>query len=216
LKILVINPNTSSEMSKTIDKGASQAASYGTEITTVNPQDGPAFIANAYQAALQAARVVDLVEKSRMTYDCFVIACGVDPGLEACRIVSKNVVGAGEAAIMTACAVAKRFSFLSPLKGGEASKRERLRLLGIDQARCASVRVVGSGLDDEIIRKRDERFVLYHEAGQRCVDEDGASALVLTCAGMCDLEERLEKLLKIPVFSGVECAVKMAEQLPIV
>jgi allantoin racemase len=216
LKILIINPNTSSEMSETIDKMARQVSSHGTEITTVNPEDGPAFIANAHQAALQATRVVDLVEKNRMNYDCFVIACGVDPGLEACRIVAKNVVGAGEAAIMTACAVAKRFSFLSPLKGGEASKRERLRLLGIDQTRCASVRVVGSGLDDEIIRKRDERFDLYYEAGRRCVDEDGAGALVLTCAGMCDLEDRLEKLLKIPVFSGVESGVKIAEQLPIV
>jgi Asp/Glu/hydantoin racemase len=32
---------------------------------------------------------------------------------------------------------------------------------------------------------------------------------------MCDLEDRLEKLLKVPVFSGVESGVKIAEQLPI-
>lgn len=215
MKILIINPNTSVEMSKTIDSMAKKYASYGTEITTVNPQDGPDFIANAYHAALQASKVVDLIKKNISNYACFIIACGVDPGLEACRLVTKNVIGAGEAAIMTACAVAQRFSFLAPLKGGVLARRERLRCLGIDQSRCASVRVVGSGIDDEIVRKRNEMFEIYCQVGQKCIDEDGAGALVLTCAGMSDLKERLEKLLKIPVFSGVESAVKIAEQLPI-
>jgi allantoin racemase len=215
LKILIINPNTSVEMSKTIENTAKKFASKGTEITTVNPQDGPDFIANPYHAALQAPRVIDLVKNSINSYACFIIACGVDPGLEACRSVTKNVLGAGEAAVMTACAVAQRFSFLTPLKGGILARRERLRCLGIDQNRCASVRIVGSGLGDEIVRKRNEMFEVYCRVGQQCVDEDGAGVLVLTCAGMSDLKERLEERLKIPVFSGVECAVKIAEQLPI-
>ena len=215
MKILIINPNTSAEMSKTIDNTAKKFASHGTEITTVNPQDGVDFIANAYHAALQAPKVVDLIKKNIGNYVCFIIACGVDPGLEACRLITKNVIGAGEAAVMTACAVAQRFSFLTPLKGGVLARRERVRCLGIDQSRCASVRVVGSGIDDEIVRKRNEMFEIYYQVGQKCVDEDGAGALVLTCAGMSDLKERLEERLKIPVFSGVESAVKIAEQLPI-
>jgi len=201
-------------MSKTIDNTAKRFASHGTEITTVNPKEGPEFIANPYDAALQAPRVIDLVKNNINRVDCFIIACGVDPGLEACRLLAKNVLGAGEAAVMTACAVAQRFSFLTPLKGGVLARRERLRCLGIDQSRCASVRVVGSGLGDEIVRKRNEMFEVYCRVGQQCVDEDGAGALVLTCAGMSDLKERLEDRLKVPVFSGVECAVKIAEQLP--
>jgi allantoin racemase len=201
-------------MSKTIDSTAKKYASYGTEITTLNPPDGPDFIANAYHATQQAPKVVDLIEKNISNYACFIIACGVDPGLEACRLVTKHVIGAGEAAIMTACAVARRFSFLTPLKGGVLARRERLRCLGIDQSRCASVRVVGSGIGDEIVRKRNEMFEVYCQVSRKCIDEDGAGALVLTCAGMSDLKERLEKLLKIPVFSGVESAVKIVEQLP--
>jgi len=215
VRILIINPNTSVEMSKTIDSTAKKYASPGTEITTVNPADGPDFIANAYHAALQAPKVIDLIEKNKMNYDHFIIACGADPGLEACRIVTKNVIGIGEAAIMTACAVAKRFSFLTVIKGGTPSVLERLRCLSIDQSRCASVRVVGSGTSDEIVKKRKERLDVYCQVGQKCVEEDGAGALILTCAGMCDLKERLEERLKIPVFTGVVSAVKIAEQLPI-
>ena len=214
MKILIINPNTSVEMSKTIDSVAKKYASPGTEITTVNPADGPDFIANAYDAALQAPKVTELVEKNKMNYDHFIIACGADPGLEACRTVSKNVIGIGETAIMTACAVAKQFSFLTVTKGGVIARWERLRCLGIDQGRCASVRVVGSGLNDEIVRKRHEMFDVYCQVGQKCIEEDGAGALILTCAGMSDLKESLETYLKVPVFSGVESAVKIAEQLP--
>jgi len=117
LRILVINPNTSVEMTRTIDSVAQKYASPGTEITTISPTEGPEFIASAYHVALQASRVTELVEKNKNNYDCFVVACGADPGLEACRVVARNVIGTGESAIMAACAVAKFFSFVGPLKG---------------------------------------------------------------------------------------------------
>ena len=48
MKILLINPNTDVEMTATIDKVARKYASSGTEVTTVNPPDGPIFIPNAF------------------------------------------------------------------------------------------------------------------------------------------------------------------------
>jgi len=210
MKILIINPNTSVEMSKTINSTAKKYASAGTEITTVNPDDGPDFIANAYHAALQAPKVVELVEKNRGNYDYFIIACGSDPGLEACRLVTKNVIGIGEAAIMTACAVAKRFSFLSTTGESAAVVPDRLRSLGIDPSRCASARPVGTS--DEIVKKRHEMFEVYCQVGQKCIEEDGAGALIFSCAGMSDIKERLEQYLKVPVIAGVISAVKIAEQ----
>ena len=215
MKILVINPNTSMEMSKTIDNAAKEYASSGTEITTVSPKDGPEFIANPYDVALQAPRVVGLIEKNKNDYDAFIIACGSDPGLAACRTVVKNVIGIGEAAIMTACAVAKRFSFLSVIKEGAQDVAQRLYSLGIEQSRCVSARVVGNGVDDEIVRKRRQMLDVYCQVGQKCVDEDGAGALIPVCAGMSDLKEKLEERLKVPVIIGVASAIKIAEQLPV-
>ncbi len=211
MRILIINPNTSVEMSKTIDSMAKKYASPGTEITTVNPQDGPEFLANAYDEALQVPKVMHLVEKNKGNYDCFIIACGADPGLEACRLITKNVIGIGEAAIMTACAVAKRVSFLSTTKETAAAVPGRLRYLGIDPSRCASIRYVGAS--DEIVKKRNEMLEAYCQVGRKCI-EDGASALIPTCAGMSDLKEYLEKRLKVPVIAGVVSAIKIAEQLP--
>ena len=212
MQILIINPNTSLEMSKTIDSTAKSHASSGTEITTVNPPEGPDFIANAYDVALQTPRIVELVEKNRTNYDYFIIACGYDPGLDACRMITRNVIGIGEAAIMTACTVAKRFSFLNTTVASAAAVPDKLRSLGIDTNRLASARAVGTS--DEIVKKRHEMFDVYCQAGRKCIEEDGAGALVFSCAGMSDLKEQLEQHLKVPVIAGVISAIRIAEQFP--
>lgn len=214
MRILVINPNSDVEKTKTIGSAAKKYASPGTEIATVNPQDGPVFLVDAYDEAVQVHKVIDLVEKNRNNYDAFIIACGSDPGLEACRVIAKNVIGIGEAAIMTACAVAKRFSVLCVTKNTEPAAWEQLRYLGIAPSRCASVRVVGNATRDEAVKERHKMIDVYCQVGQRCIDEDGASALVFDGAGLDDIKEVLEERLKVPVISGVISAVKIVEQLP--
>jgi len=210
MKILIINPNTSSEMTQTIDDVAKKYAFPGTEITTVKPADGPSFIGSAYDSAIQVPRVMDMLEKDKENYDYFILACGHDPGLDACRVVVKNIIGMGEAAVMTACAVARRVSFLSTTVESAAAVPDRLRSLGIDPSRFASARPVGTS--DEIVRKRQEMFDVYCRVGQECIEKDGAGALILSCAGMSDLKERLEQRLKVPVIAGVISALKIAEQ----
>ncbi len=210
MKILIINPNTSAEMTKTIDSTAKKYASPGTEITTVNPPDGPTFIGSAYDSALQTPKVLDILEKNKDSYDYFILACGSDPGIDACRLVTKNIIGIGEAAIMTACTVAKRFSVLGSTVESAAAVPEKLRSLGIDPSRFASARPVGTS--DEIVKKRHEMFGVYCQVGQKCIDEDGAEALIFSCAGMGDIKERLEQNLKVPVIAGVISALKIAEQ----
>ncbi len=207
---MIINPNSSAEMTKIIDTVARQYAALGTEITTVSLLDAPDFIASAHDAEVIAPEVAALVEKNRRKYDYFIIACGYDPGLDACRALARNVIGVGEAAILTACAVAKRFSFLSSTEGSAAAVPDKLRSLGIGADRLASARPLGGKGD--IVQRRHELFDVYCEVGQRCIDEDGAGALILSCAGMSDLKGKLERCLKVPVIAGVISALKIAEQ----
>lgn len=215
MRILIINPNTSTEMTETIHGTARRCACPTTEVTTVNPTDGPRLIASAYDLAVQAVRVIDLVERNKDDYDCFIIACGGDPGLDACRTIARNVIGTGESGIMSACTLAKRFSVIGTSKSGAASISQKLASLGIDQRRCASARMVGAGIGDEIVRNRHEMLDVYCEVGNMCIAQDGADVLVLGCAGMSDLTHLLWKRLGIPVISGVISAVKAAEQIPL-
>ena len=209
MKILLINPNTDAEMTETIDRVARKYASSGTEVATVNPPDGPIFIPNAYEAAIQTPKVLHILEKNKDSYNYFILACGLDPGLDACRVVVKNIIGIGEAAIMTACTVANRFSILNATAEAAAAIPERLRSLGIDPFRLASFRPVGTS--GEIVKKRFEMLEAYYQAGQKCI-EDGAGALILNCAGMSDIKELVEQRLKVPVIAGVISAIRIAEQ----
>lgn len=209
MKILIINPNSSIEMTQTIDSEAKKYASPGTEITTVNPPDGPAFMSNDYHSAIQTPKILEMLEKNKDKYDYFILACGLDPGIDACRVVTPNLIGMGEAAIMTACAVAKRFSILSSTDETAAGVPARLRSLGLESWRCASVRPVGTS--DEVVKKRKELLSHYCELGRKCI-ADGAGALIMSCAGMSDIKEYLEQQLKVPVIAGVISAVKIAEQ----
>jgi len=209
MKILLINPNSSAEMTQTIDSEAKKHAAPGTEITTVNPPDGPAFMSNDYHLAIQTPKVLDILEKNKDKYDYFILACGLDPNLDACRVVTPNLIGMGEAAIMTACTLTKRFSFLSSTDEIAAGVPARLRAIGIEPWRCASARPVGTS--DEVVKKRKELLDHYCELGRKCI-EDGAGALIMSCAGMSDIRESLEQRLKVPVIAGVISALKIAEQ----
>jgi allantoin racemase len=48
---------------------------------------------------------------------------------------------------------------------------------------------------------------------ERALDEDGAEAIVLGCAGMTDLARELQQIYGVPVIDGVAAAVKQAEAL---
>ena len=48
---------------------------------------------------------------------------------------------------------------------------------------------------------------------QQAIDEDGAEAICLGCAGMGPLDKAVERQLGVPVLDGVACAVKLVEAL---
>ncbi len=51
------------------------------------------------------------------------------------------------------------------------------------------------------------------EQVQKAAREDGAEAVILGCAGMTDLADRLTQETGVPVIESVKAAVKLAEAL---
>ena len=87
MKILVINPNTTLEMTKSIGEMAEKYCARGTEITAISPDWGPRSIEGHFEEYLSAMATVETVAKYKEDYDAFVIACYGDPcrGVSACR-----------------------------------------------------------------------------------------------------------------------------------
>ena len=211
MRVHVINPNTTRSMTLKIGAAAKTAASPGVEVTTVNPDDGPASIEGYFDEAFSVPGLIEEIGKARDA-DAFVIACFDDTGLEAARCATPApVIGIGEAAFHMASLIAAKFSVVTTLSRSIIPLEHNLAKYGL-KARCARVRAAEVPVLALEEPGSDARRLIEQEI-ERALAEDGAEAIVLGCAGMTDLARDLALTTGVPVLDGVACAVSLAESL---
>ena len=211
MRLLVINPNTTATMTEKIGLAARGAASAGTEIIAVNPASGPVSIEGYYDEALSVPGLLHLVQTTP-GYDAVIIASFDDTGLDAARcLTDRPVIGIGEAAYHFASMLANKFSVVTTLARSVPALEHNLHKYGLS-ARCARVRSSEVAVLELEHPGSDACNRISAEIG-RAVAEDRAEAIVLGCAGMADLANRLAEEHGLPVLDGVTCAVRLAEAM---
>lgn len=136
-----------------------------------------------------------------------VIACFSDPGLFAMReVLSVPVIGCAEAAYHTAVALGGRFGVISILSRSIPRHLRQIRQLGFDHWLVADlpIEVNVVNLSDEALT-----FGRMQSVGQRLVQDHGARAVVMGCAGMARYRRRLEDVLGVPVIDPTQAGVAM-------
>jgi len=212
MRLLLVNPNTTPEMTESVEAHARRYARPETEIVAMNPEKGPASIEGFFDDAIAAEATLDLLIRQKGKFDAYIIACGGDCGLFAAReVMDAPVLGIGEAAMMTACMLGYRFSLLDVLERTWSQAEDLLHRYGLKE-RCASIRAVNVSVLETETRSDQVRDLLIAES-RKAIDEDRAEVIVLGCAGMAGLDKAMGKALGVPVLDGVVCAVKMAEGL---
>ncbi len=212
MRILVINPNTTQAMTDDIGRMARKYARPDTEIVALSPPYGPRSIEGHFEDYIAAVATVEEVAKNKDDYDAFIIACYGDPGLYACReITEKPVIGIAEASMRMAPFIAHNFSIVTVMPRVKPLLEDLVRSVGME-SRCASIRCTNLTVLE--IEEDPERAVkeLIVES-KRAVAEDGAESILLGCAGMGPLDERIQAAVRVPVLDGTVCAVKIAESL---
>jgi len=210
MKILIVNPNTSAGMTRSIDAAAHLYAHPQTTIVTVQPSRGPRSIEGYVDAVVAAEAALEVLLDHRDAFDAFVIACFDDPGLYAAReALAAPVFGIAESAMLMACTLGHRFSILTSPARSKPATDELVRRYALE-GRCASIRTVDLpilALDDDA----DVTRLQFGAEGRRAIADDGAEVLLLGCAGLAHVDKDLERELGVPVLDGVSCAVKLAE-----
>lgn len=205
MKIVVINPNSSEEMTKDIRRTAEEFVGDRFEVITVLTPGAPEFIDGYADDAAALPGMIEIVKKMESDADAFIIACHGDPGIDVLKEIShKPVVGIGEASMKIATMLGHKFSVLTTSRksiAGKEAEVEQYRLM----SSLASVRVP----DEE--KEYETETDAYYEAGVLARDIDNAEVMVLGCAGLTGLDEVLTKRLNVPVLDGIKCALVIAE-----
>ena len=213
MRILVINPNSTAEMTQKIGDCARSVAGSGVMVNAVNPTNAPVSIEGYHDEAMCLQGLLTEVRKGQDEgVDGFVIACFDDTGLGACRELADGpVLGICEAAMHAASMVSTSFSVVTTLPRSVPIIEDLALLYGMER-RCRRVRAADIpvlALEDPESGARDK----VRKEIERAVAEDHCEAVILGCAGMADLTEWLTEQTGVPVIDGVAAAVKMVEAL---
>jgi allantoin racemase len=213
LHIRLINPNSTASMTSQALDSALRVASAGTLVTAVNPASTPVSIEGSLDEALAVPDMLHEIRKGEeQGVDAYVIACFDDPGLHAAREVAKGpVIGICQAAVQVAMTISRRFSVVTTLPRSVPIIEDIVHAYGAGH-HCRAVHAIDLpvlGLEED--PETAERLLI--EAIERARVDDRAEAIILGCAGMSRLCERLTESTGVPVIDGVTAAVKIAEAL---
>ncbi len=212
MRILVVNPNTTRSMTEKAAEAARAVAAAGTEIIAATSQMGPVSIEGHYDGALALPGLLAEIRKAETEgAQAAVIACFDDTGLDAARsLAGFPVLGLCESALVTAGFLAQRFTVVTTLE------RSRILLENLSRHYGFGGRARVRAADIPVLELEDPASgaigKLRHQI-ELALNEDGAEAIVLGCAGMADLAFALQQEYGVPVIDGVSAAVKQAEAL---
>lgn len=205
--IVVINPNSNTAVTEGLDQALAGFRQPGMpEIECVTLAEGPFGIENQVHTEQVVLPLVDLVCR-RPDAGAFVIACYSDPGIDACRSVTRvPVFGIQESGVLAALARGDRFGVIAIAEPSIRRHRRYLQRLQLID-RLAGERSLDMSVDESA--RGAETFGRLVDVGNALI-ADGADVLVLGCAGMARHRQALQAELNCPVVDPTQAAVAMA------
>lgn len=206
--ILLINPNTSARSTAMMLAVARPLLPAGTTMRGVGAARGADMILDAAALAEAAAEVVRIGLADQPGSDAVIVAAFGNPGARTLRErLPVPVLGIGEAAIREAAFGGRRFGIATTTPGLVRSIEDGVRCLGL-AAGFTGVRVPV---------QRDPRALASNPADQdeelaaaatRCIEQDGAEAVVIGGGPLSDTAARLRRRFRVPIIEPVPAAIR--------
>lgn len=212
MRLLVVNANTSPQVTDLVVQEARRAAQPGTEIVAATGRFGARIISTRAENAIAQHALVELVAEHHRGCDAVLIGVSYDTGLAAAReLLPIPVVGMTEAALHSACFLGGRFGMITFDRRSEAAYREIVAGYGL-ASRLGALRSIQANPADMY---RDPAIVEAKvvEAAQKLVEEDNVDVVIISGAAMAGMPRRVQDRLKVPAIDGVNCGTRMAEML---
>jgi len=208
-RILVVNPNTSEEVTQAFLAAARAVAPGEVVFDGVTGRFGARIVSTEAENIIAGHSVLDLVAAHAPGHDAVILAISFDTGLGALRrLLNMPVIGITEAAVRAAAANRRRVGVVI---FGEVSRVLYEDLIaGYDVAVVGMESVEIASAADYLAPEDKDRRV---EKACRNLVAQGAEAVVICGAAIVGMAARLqERVLPVPLFDGTQ-AVAMCIDL---
>ena len=211
MRILLLNPNTTSELTDLLLAAGQTAAAPTTEIVPMTAPRGVPYIATEAEATIGGAIALEMLAERADEVDAAIIAAFGDPGLLGAReLFDIPVVGLAEAAMLTACMMGRRFGIVTFSGVLAPWYRASVRLYGLDE-RCAGVFALDESFKSiaDVQGEKEEKLLSLAEQAVA----GGSDVLIFAGAPLSGLAAKLGGRLPAPSVEQVAAAVRQAETL---
>ncbi|XAS67337.1 aspartate/glutamate racemase family protein [Micrococcaceae bacterium Sec5.7] len=210
MKLLVINPNISDDVTALIESEARRSAAPGTELVVRTAGHGVEYIETRFESLIAAGAVAEIIAELHGHVDGIVVAAFGDPGMPALKeLADVPVIGITEAALCAAALQGHRFSIIAisdRIRPWYLDCVDRFGLGG----RLASIRSINETLNGIGSVQQDFKETLL-ALSRRAVAEDGADVVILAGAPLAGLARELRGQIPVPVVDGISAGIRMAE-----
>lgn len=210
MRLLIINPNISAEVTSLIEAEARRSSGPGVELVLSTAAYGVEYIETRFEALIAAGAVAERIAEHHGTVDGVVVAAFGDPGLPALKeLTDVPVIGITEAALCAAGLQGQRFSIIAISDRITAWYRDCVERFGL-AGRLASIRSIKAALGGIGTVQDDFRDTLV-ELARLAVEQDGADVVILAGAPLAGLAREVADQIPVPIVDGIAAGVRMAE-----
>jgi Asp/Glu/hydantoin racemase len=209
LRLLVINPNTTTEITDKVAEAICALAPEHVEVHAFTGAFGPRYIASRATFAIASHASLDVYARQYAGAHAVLLGCFGDPGLDAIReVASVPVIGLIEASVAACAAYEGRYSIVTGGVLWPQMLTESLRARGLDKNLASICAVAPTG--GQIASDPEGALGVLADACLRAVKEDGAACVILGGAGLVGLAEKVQARIGYPVICSVEAGAQAA------
>ncbi len=203
MRVLLINPNVSADMTERIAAAARKLLPANVEVIPATGRFGATVIASRASYAIAAHAALEAYAENAEACDAVLLACFGDPGLEALREVSDvPVAGLLDASLRKVVAVQRPFGIVTAGAPWRAMLEERVMLSeAVPLFRGVEILDLG-GL---AISRDPDGAMAAVETGLKALAARGAETVILGGAAMVGMAARLQS--PVPLIDCLEEAI---------
>jgi len=205
-KALVINPNTSVNMTAEIEETAKRVFQDPWKCDVKRAPAGPESLESWTDYHLASVAVMPLLEQYQ-DIDGIVLACFGDPGLFVLKELSDvPVIGIAEASMSVALLLGAQFGILAGMRRAVQLMDSMVRTYGLEARYAGTESLDLRVLDFE--KDRQATLSVLENASQK-LRQRGAEVLLLGCAGLTGFTKELYARVGMPIVDPVEAGCRM-------